>query len=254
MKNGKKNFECKTCTKTFDWESKLNSHLRLHTGERPFNCKICKKRFAHLSNLKIHQRTHTGERPFSCQVCNKNFTVSSTLTTHMRMHTGEKPFACDMCPKRFSRMYYLTLHKRVHNNERPYKCDGCQKKYVNVNGLRTHWKTSKCKPSSIEERTPTDSTSSDVGGNYFILSNNFIQINKLFVREGMEDTDEDMSDSSATQQQNDRPDSSGDGIPSKQSSDCQRRGGNYDTESDEDSSEPTGKVSVFKSKVNSFVF
>ena len=63
-----------------------------------------------------------------------------------------------------------------------------------------------------------------------------------------------MSDSLDTQQQNDRPQSPGKRMRSKQKSDCQQRGGNYDAESEKDSSEPKGKVADSKSKVNCYKF
>uniref|UniRef100_A0A1B0CIK6 SET domain-containing protein n=2 Tax=Lutzomyia longipalpis TaxID=7200 RepID=A0A1B0CIK6_LUTLO len=43
------------------------------------------------------------------------------------------------------------LHKRLHTNDRPYVCQGCDKKYISASGLRTHWKTTSCKPNNIEE-------------------------------------------------------------------------------------------------------
>ena len=70
----------------------------------------------------------------------------------------------------------------------------------------------------------------------------------------MGDTEEEMSDSLDTQQQNDRPQSPGKRMRSKQKSDCQQRGGNYDAESEKDSSEPKGKVADSKSKVNCYKF
>lgn len=30
-------------------------------------------------------------------------------------------------------------------------CAGCDKKYISASGLRTHWKTTSCKPNNIEE-------------------------------------------------------------------------------------------------------
>lgn len=30
-------------------------------------------------------------------------------------------------------------------------CQGCDKKYISASGLRTHWKTTSCKPNNIEE-------------------------------------------------------------------------------------------------------
>ena len=62
-----------------------------------------------------------------------------------------------------------------------------------------------------------------------------------------------MSDSLNTQQQNGRPQSSGKRMRSKQPSDCQRRAGNYEVESEKDS-KPKGKVADLKSKVNCYKF
>ena len=70
----------------------------------------------------------------------------------------------------------------------------------------------------------------------------------------MKDKDEDMSDSLATQQHNDRPQSSGEKMRSKQPSDCQQWGVNYSTDSEEDSSKPAGKVADPKSRVNCYQF
>ena len=72
-------------------------------------------------------------------------------------------------------------------------------------------------------------------------------INKCLCTTDMEDTDEKMSDSLANQQQNDGPQFSGEISRSKQPMDC----GNYGADSEDDSSEPKGKVSISKSKVNS---
>ena len=167
--NGVKTFECNVCTKTFNQLAHQLIHQRTHTGERSFKCESCKKRFIHLHHLKDHLRIHTGERPFSCQVCHRSFTQNSDLKRHLQIHTGEKPYECDICQKQFRTRYYVKLHKRLHNNERPYKCVGCQKKYVSASELRTHWKTSKCEPSSVEELSPTDSNGSDVEGNYLLV-------------------------------------------------------------------------------------
>lgn len=46
---------------------------------------------------------------------------------------------------------HLKLHKRLHTNERPFTCLGCDKRYISASGLRTHWKTTSCKPNNIEE-------------------------------------------------------------------------------------------------------
>ena len=64
---------------------------------------------------------------------------------------------------------------------------------------------------------------------------------------------DEMSDSLATKQ-NDRPQSSGKRIRSKQPSRCQRRGGNCGADSKKDCSKPKEKVADLKSKVNCYKF
>lgn len=53
---------CSYCKKQFRTLSKLNGHIRLHTGETPFPCRICPKKFHAAQALKVHvQRIHKGQ-------------------------------------------------------------------------------------------------------------------------------------------------------------------------------------------------
>ncbi|KAF0295828.1 PR domain zinc finger protein 1 [Amphibalanus amphitrite] len=42
--------------------------------------------------------------------------------------------------------------QRLHTNERPFTCLTCNKKYISASGLRTHWKSTTCKPTAEQER------------------------------------------------------------------------------------------------------
>ncbi|XP_067385313.1 zinc finger protein 121-like [Channa argus] len=135
---GEKPYVCSTCGKRFSQTSALKNHMRIHTGERPYPCKTCGKGFRYSSGLLLHMRIHTGERPYVCNTCGKGFRCSSGLLVHMRTHTGEKPYSCKLCGRAYKRSSLLKLHMSTHTDEKPYICKICGKSFCRVSLLKWH--------------------------------------------------------------------------------------------------------------------
>eukprot|EP00466_Bigelowiella_natans_P009566 jgi/Bigna1/147260/aug1.135_g21968 len=79
----KKWLQCPHCPKLFQNNSRLERHIRSHTGERPFQCSVCGDRFKQKCHLTVHLRRH---QDFKCPMCGSQFMQKEALIAHMSTH------------------------------------------------------------------------------------------------------------------------------------------------------------------------
>lgn len=131
-------FSCNLCDKVFTKLNDLTRHSRTHVVNKNFKCNICSKMFSQGSHLIDHLNRHNGLRPHICLVCNKSFQQSSTLKDHLRTHSTEKPFLCSQCGKSFNNPSNLRQHVKRHLNLKEYECTLCPGKFSSHASLQSH--------------------------------------------------------------------------------------------------------------------
>ena len=135
------------CNTRCMYESGIVRHMQLHIDERNFTCEFenCGKSFNLESILKNHVKIHDNIKSFKCEECASTFITISRLKDHMKSHSQVREFICDIgdCKFAFKTKRYLTEHIRIHNNDRKYICDydGCQQSFVQMSVYQRHQQT-----------------------------------------------------------------------------------------------------------------
>ena len=153
------------CNKAYFTKSTLEAHIKSHRRlKSEIKCSVCSKVFDKESRLKTHMVFHTGERPFACDFngCVWKFPTQSKLARHKRSHNNDRRYQCVECSKGFARNEHLQQHMKTHKRESDnggedesaycvvqeglqkfYQCSNlpCAKKYVTKAAYRAHMKT-----------------------------------------------------------------------------------------------------------------
>ncbi|KAJ2122769.1 hypothetical protein IW147_003179 [Coemansia sp. RSA 720] len=144
-----KRYVCVECNKAYTRPSKLDEHMRTHTGERPFACHFpgCTKRYMRNGHLQVHSSTHMPTSQHICTVpgCTKTFSTNHHLRRHMSVHDDDKPHMCTFegCSRRFAKRSQLHVHVCSHTGENPHVCtvQGCGMSFKYPSQLKRHHRT-----------------------------------------------------------------------------------------------------------------
>jgi len=137
-------FKCPypNCEKSYSIQSRLYSHIKIHSAVKPYICKICNKGFNEKGNLKTHQRFHSNLRPFKCNFCDKSYKTNGHLKDHIQIqHMHIRKYSCMYCKKTFGRISTLKSHIRTHTGEKNFKCliDNCNKYFAEKGNMLIHY-------------------------------------------------------------------------------------------------------------------
>ena len=136
----KKSYECVICFQSFEKQTLVNKHLKLHlqsyiydgsknentSDSIPEDQLKMKQNNTNTPKKKL-ENNHEKKNTPDCLICCKSFGRKYELKKHIAtVHEGVKPFKCSNCDVSFSRKNSLTRHiASTHAGKKPLKCSIC---------------------------------------------------------------------------------------------------------------------------------
>ncbi|CAI9729060.1 myosin-G heavy chain-like [Octopus vulgaris] len=145
------NLMCRYCAMQFDTEDELNAHVLSHSrGAAPLKCTLCGQTYRTSSKLQRHIRVHSGEKPYICHICGRRFSRSDHLKQHSKVHSNHRTKnTCRICNARFVASHLLKSHLRSHGIKSVQTCETCGEAFETCIELEKHQKLHEVKQSTV---------------------------------------------------------------------------------------------------------
>ena len=134
--------KCEICGK---YANNLQLHKRnVHEGRRNYNCELCSKSFSTDRYLKTHLAMHNGKEEFKCSLCEKSFFKENELDKHnFTVHEGHTDNKCGICLNGYKFKNYNRLKNHVYNvhenaDRKDHLCGLCGKSFKHSKSLGEH--------------------------------------------------------------------------------------------------------------------